>query len=139
MLLSPWHTLLAVMRLPKCSLQWELLMTLEHIAVLYPIGLLYLAVLAPNSAALSWIVRITMYLAVGRADVDIGPTMWHLLFIFFLLYSLLVLCAVMWVHVTGKSMIQYVERRESALPALPCCVPRGQAPKMLEPPTPSPL
>ena len=114
-------------------------MTLEHIAVLYPIGLLYLAVLAPNSAALSWIVRITMYLAVGRADVDISPTMWHLLFIFFLLYSLLVLCAVMWVHVTGKSMIQYVERRESALPALPCCVPRGQAPKMLEPPTPSPL
>lgn len=105
-LLSPWHTLLAVMRLPKPSETWRVFLTVQHSALLFPLALLYLAMASPNSAALTTVSRITMYGTIGRADVDIGPTAWHVLFFLFLAYSLVMLGGVIWVHATGKSLVR---------------------------------
>ena len=103
---SLWHTLLAIMRLPKSSTAFRLTIVTEHVLAFYPLVLLFVFAASPKSASLTAPVRALMYICVGRADVDISPTAWHMLFMFFLAYGVALCGALAWVHTRGRSLVR---------------------------------
>ena len=105
---SPWHFLLAVLRLPRMSWSSKALCSFFHTTQATAAVLVLVASLSPDSRALGFVARGLADISWPRADVDIGPAAWYVAFIASLVWVGALTTGMLWVHLQGSSIVKYV-------------------------------
>ena len=101
-----WDLALQLGRLRGLSLTGKLVAALSHVVQIVSLPFFFVAVASPRSTLATQAYRVLGYTLFARADVDMGPVVWHCAFLFFCVWAGLLAAGCAWLLMQPKSSLR---------------------------------